>query len=329
MSNISLLSDKKQSFFELVQNASNDLKISSHNIYPRPYNKEAKRGKIKEFTYKSQRNAKFTFRSFADQETCMVLTYPLGFLPYLTGRLIKKHINKFIQILKYHYPSLSYNWVLEFTRNGNPHFHMTTNIKPVSIQDFRDEVRTYWYKIVGTNNPLHLSQGVNQCDYIKSKGGVATYISGYLSKENQKKVPDQFKESVGRFWGCSRSGKVTVSNELMIPDGYMVEKQNTFKACVRSASKFKSKLFKSLTIKNKFKCIGKIFAWLCNILYFLPFSADKAYLMFYLKKPEFRYKHYSYKRKSGSGVYWGCAQDLIDKIIVAHHIRTYDDIVPF
>lgn len=329
MTNITFLSDKKQSFFELVQNASNDLKISSHNIYPRPYNKEAKRGKIKEFTIKSQRNAKFTFRSFSDQETCMVLTYPLDFLPNLTGRKIKKHINRFLQILKYHYENLTYNWVLEFTRNGNPHFHLTTNIKPVSIKDFREEVRAYWFKVVGTNNPLHLSQGVNQCDYIKSKGGVATYIAGYLSKENQKKVPPQFKESVGRFWGCSRSGKVTVSNELLIPDGYMVEKQNTFKACVRSASKFKSKLFKSLTLKNKFKCVGKIFAWLCSVLYYLPFSADKAYLMFYLKKPEFRYKHYSYKRKAGSGVYWGCGQELIDKIIVAHHIRTYDDIVPF
>lgn len=330
MNNFTLLSDKKQPFFELVQNASNDLKISSHNIYPRPYNKEAKRGKIKEFTIKSQRNAKFTFRSFSDQETCMVLTYPLDFLPNLSGRIIKKHINRFLQILKYHYENLTYNWVLEFTRNGNPHFHLTTNIKPISIKDFREEVRAYWYKVVGTNNPLHLSQGVNQCDFIKSKGGVATYIAGYLSKENQKKVPPQFKESVGRFWGCSRSGKVTVTNEFLIPGSYNSEKQNTFKACVRSASKFKSKLFKSLTLKNKFKCVGRIWAWVLNMKHLMGNSIEDSYLKLFLKMPEFRYKHYPYKnRRSGSGVYWGCGQDLVNKIIVAHHKRTFDDIVPF
>lgn len=329
MSNISLLSDKKQPFFTLTQNASNDLVVSCHNLLNREKQSRIKRGKIKEFTIKAQKNAKWTFRSFADQETCMVLTYPLNFLPYLDGRIIKKHLNTFLQKLRRDYKNLTYNWVLEFTCNCNPHFHLTTNIKPNDINDFRLLVRQYWYEVVGTNNPNHLKQGVNQCDFIKSKSGVATYIAGYLSKENQKKVPPQFKDTIGRFWGTSRGGRVQVSNDYVLPDPtYQEDKLRDFKKACRPASKFKSKLYKKLTLESKNRAIFKLASWLlCMRIISLCFPYWVQFLK--VKFSSFKYKHYNFKRKPGNGIYWGNGQELADRITESYYSRVYDDVVPF
>lgn len=329
MNNCTLLSDKKQGFFTLTQNASNDLIVSVHNVLNREKQAKIKRGKIREFTIKSQKNAKWTFRSFADQETCMVLTYPLNFLPNLDGRLIKKHLNTFLQKLRRDYPNLTYNWVLEFTCNSNPHFHLTTNIKPNDIGAFRSVVRQYWYDVVGTENPNHLKQGVNQCDYIKSKGGVATYIAGYLSKENQKKVPEQFKKDVGRFWGTSRDGRVQISNDYALPDSTFEEdKLRDFKRAVRPASQFRSKLYKKLTLESKNKSLFKVASWLiCVRLISLSFPEWLQYLKVKLKNIKLR--HYNTRRKAGNGIYWGNGQALVDKITESYYSKVYDDVVPF
>ena len=331
MDNNTFLSYENQPYFETVQNASNDLKISTHNILDRSYLREkaSKRGKIREFTIKSQQNAKWTFRSFADQETSMVLTYPLDFLPNLDGRKIKQHLNRFLKKLRRIYSYLTYNWVLEFTKNQNPHFHVTTNIKPNDIKEFRLEVRQIWYDIVGTNNPHHLQQGVNQCDYIRSKGGVATYISGYLSKENQKKVPEQFKHTVGRFWGTSKAGKVEVRNVYQLPSvTFEDDKLRVFKACARPASKYRSKLHKKLTYQSKQKAISKVLAWLmCVKLVGIINPVMLPYLK--IKLGIFRYRHYNTRRKAGNGVYWGNGQELLEKVTLSYQKATYQDLVPF
>lgn len=331
MDNNTFLSCENQPYFESIQNASNDLKIRTHNIVNRETQKKSacRRGKIKEFTIKSQQNAKWTFRSFADQETSLVLTYPLDFLPNLDGRKIKQHLNRFLKKLRQNYAYLTYNWVLEFTKNQNPHFHVTTNIKPNDIKQFRLEVRQYWYDIVGTNNPNHLLQGVNQCDYIRSKGGVATYISGYLSKENQKKVPEQFKNTVGRFWGTSKRGKIEVKNTFQLPSVLFEEdKLRVFKACARPASKYKAKLHKNLTLQSKYNAMFKVASWLLCIR-FISYINPTILPFIKVKLGNIRYRHYNSHRKAGNGVYWGNGQELFEKVSLSYKKATYQDLVPF
>lgn len=89
-------------------------------------------------------------------------------------------------------------WFLEFQKRGAPHFHGIID-KEVNY----DELRKEWYKIVNSNDPKHLIYGVHMSE-IRSNDGYAHYLTGYLTKEEQKIVPDEFQD-VGRFWGYSRS----------------------------------------------------------------------------------------------------------------------------
>ena len=89
-------------------------------------------------------------------------------------------------------------WFLEFQKRGAPHFHGI-----ISKEITEDELKKEWYKIVGSNDSRHLNHGAH-VSKILSNDGYAHYLTGYLTKEEQKLVPAEFQD-VGRFWGYSRS----------------------------------------------------------------------------------------------------------------------------
>ena len=158
---------------------------------------------IKEWSARSQRSAKLKFEDLSEHmqtETCF--TYPLDFLPNLDGKIVKKNLNAILQILRVQYgSSLLYAWVLEFTKNSCPHFHIMIN-KPIH-EGMHEWLLKRWYSICKTGNPDHLNHGVH-LETIRNKDGYTNYMVKYLEKQAQKAVPANFK-NVGRFWGCSRA----------------------------------------------------------------------------------------------------------------------------
>lgn len=197
-----------------IEKSSNHVRVIEKNFFlgkqhdsqPKPPSKLdlPTKSAIKEFSIKSQRNCKFMFDAASrDMSTAICLTYPLELREKLDGRQIKKNFKAFIlAYLRRFGLSGRYIWVLEFQKNGNPHFHLLTDCKAdISIQ--REFVAGRWFKIVGSGLEKHLMAGTS-CEFVRSRVGVASYMASYLKKADQKQVPDNF-HNVGRFWGGSRN----------------------------------------------------------------------------------------------------------------------------
>ena len=87
---------------------------------------------------------------------------------------------------------------MEFQKRGACHFHGIID-KEIS----EEELKRIWYEIVGSGDTRHLKRGAH-IDPIRSPKGFRRYLSDYLTKEEQKRVP-YFYENSGRFWGYTRS----------------------------------------------------------------------------------------------------------------------------
>jgi hypothetical protein len=100
--------------------------------------------------------------------------------------------------MKLAYRGIQLFWYLEFQKRGAPHFH---GIIDKGIDE--SELKKMWYEIVYSNYKLHLEHGAH-VKPIRSLEGYTHYLTDYLTKEEQKIVPVDFRD-VGRFWGYSRS----------------------------------------------------------------------------------------------------------------------------
>lgn len=172
-----------------------DFHISSYNPVPfdRTY-KITKRGTIKKFTLGSIKRLRFLLRNTIDQMEYEVgLTYPNEFPT--NGLLVKQHFHKLRMRLNYHgYKNI---WILEFQGRGAPHFHMLLN-KEIT----EEALAKMWFNIVKSGDIKHLGHGVH-VGKIRSKERMSHYFVKYLSKQDQKFVPEEY-HNVGRFWGASR-----------------------------------------------------------------------------------------------------------------------------
>ena len=197
----------------LIEKSVNHVRVTEKNFYlgrqhdlPESESGKVKPTKqaIKEFSIKAQRNCRFKFDSASiGMTSTLCLTYPLEMRDQLDGRTIKKHFKAFIlAYLRKFGLDGRYFWVLEFQKNGNPHFHIVTDCK-ADIKTQREFVAARWYKIVGSGLEKAFRAGTS-CELVRSQSGVASYIAGYLKKGHQKDVPENFA-NVGRFWGGSKN----------------------------------------------------------------------------------------------------------------------------
>lgn len=175
-----------------------DLHVSDNNKRtPRKVNTRkitAKRGVIKKYSFLASRRLRFVMRNIAHlMQVIITLTYPLDYP--MDGALVKKHLHRFLSWLRQRgYRNV---WILEFQERGAPHFHILVDNKI----DHK-EVAQKWYAIVASGDEKHLRAGT-ETRAIKSKGGIAHYMTSYLNKAKQKAVPEEYQK-VGRFWGCSK-----------------------------------------------------------------------------------------------------------------------------
>jgi hypothetical protein len=136
----------------------------------------------------------------SDYRIMLTLTYP-GFYPG-DGKMVKEHLRRFCQELK-RYSSkrkddpekFSAFWFLEFQARGAPHFHLFVT------HEFPHEwVANVWYQIVGSEDDRHLRAGTRIETIRAGKHGIMAYASKYAAKNEQKEVPEDYR-NVGRFWG--------------------------------------------------------------------------------------------------------------------------------
>jgi hypothetical protein len=78
-----------------------------------------------------------------------------------------------------------------------PHMHFMMT-KPL----FAHDLARMWYEIVGSGDFRHYQAGTH-IDWIRNPNNYGTYFAKYMTKTDQKEVPDDFI-NCGRMWGISR-----------------------------------------------------------------------------------------------------------------------------
>lgn len=180
------------------------------------------------------------------------LTYPIESKPYLDGRETKKHLNNFLTMCRKEFPGIKYGWVLEFMENGNPHYHIV----------FDRFIEKEWLSRVWnrSNESNEVSEeggrknlrAGTQIEAIFNGPGLMNYISDYLSKATQKKIPELFKNTVGRWWGMSQGLMKEYSSQTIIeyPDA------NSARSATRELRRARSKFLREKCGIGKWKWGG-------------------------------------------------------------------------
>lgn len=209
-----------------------------------PVPKQSRRGRqITRYSYQSARRLRLLVRNTSEMwKGFLTLTYPGSSFP-TDGRIVKRHIHAFGQWLRRN--NVPYVWVIEFQERGAPHFHMlvagwvnrdllewngkqyTRDKIPrdaVGVKILREGLETRWNEIVGGDED-HLWCGT-QIKAAKNSDKVGEYMGAYISKIDQKGVPNEYK-NVGRFWGSSRClTRIVVQMDIAYKDA--VEKLSPF-----------------------------------------------------------------------------------------------------
>lgn len=156
----------------------------------------SKRSAITELTKRALRRMVLVARNIPDLPILITLTYPMDYPT--DGVKVKYHLKLFKKWLIY--KGIKGFWFLEFQKRGAPHFHLFVD---KFIPGLHKEVAEYWYKVVDSGDPKHLSAGTG-VETMRELHALAAYAekfaAGYASKIEQKSVPEHYS-SVGRFWG--------------------------------------------------------------------------------------------------------------------------------
>lgn len=172
------------------------------------------RGRIYKMSRKSVDRLMFVLRETdMPLESMIVLTF--GSVFPTSGKEAKASVNRWLSWLRYHKPTTRYLWVMEFQRRGAPHFHVLLNFGV--IEDDRDLYAGRWASaalsgIVSPNSDDYQELWMNifrvhrfrkQWQNRKERDGIVRYMSSYLAKPYQKKIPKDYQD-VGRWWSTSK-----------------------------------------------------------------------------------------------------------------------------
>lgn len=154
---------------------------------------------ILEYSYSSQRRAKFTLAKTL-RGTYVIegtLTYPKEFSG--EPHIWKKHLENFARQFERKYAGACFFWKMERQGRGAPHFHILVfGIENTdgALFGLRSWCSSEWYRIVGSGDIKHLRAGTS-FSRIRHRNGLFSYVSSYLGKNDQH----WNGESVGRYWG--------------------------------------------------------------------------------------------------------------------------------
>ncbi len=174
-----------------------------------PHLKDIPRGQVQMFSPKSaSRLTRMARNASPALVSQMCLTYHQA---EPDGATAKKHLDRWLKVLRRFAPEVGYLWILEFQSREVPHFHVWLTL-PFSEALWK-HLGAAWNRIAEPDSYKHLwwhtQERVNpdtgklersMLDW-EMKG--AGYLRKYMSKEAQKCVPPRFGW-VGRFWGATR-----------------------------------------------------------------------------------------------------------------------------
>lgn len=192
-----------------------------------------KRGVVRNFSSKSSSSmGRYLRGCVADYRYMLTLTYPKDCEDAVRA---KSHLKSFLLRLTRHVQGKrvelssaginninsqqpSFFWFLEFQRNGSPHFHIFTNY----YFDYK-LVAHSWYEVVGTGDARHLAAGTRTERLKLGRKGCISYAKKYAKKQEQKELPDMFKNSgFGRWWGVVGERRVVeATTVLQIGSGHL------------------------------------------------------------------------------------------------------------
>lgn len=182
---------------------SNDTVVQRARQKNKPKTKP-KRGEIMEFSDNARKRLAFVASNTeVDFVSMVTLTYPAEFP--CDGKVVKRHLYRFLGWLKELMPGVNYLWFLEFQKRGAPHLHLLLDKQPAHYggtwPSFQFAVANTWYGIVGSGDIRHLRAGTRS-ERLRTPEGGKRYAVKYAQKMAQKLVPDTM-HNVGRFYGYS------------------------------------------------------------------------------------------------------------------------------
>lgn len=191
-----------------------DVKLNVSNVFGemrKPKPKTPTKTKISKFSYKSRMNLKENCDNISHSFSKMItLTYPEDIK--IDGKKAKRDLRAFLDRLRK--LKMKYFWILEFMKNGQPHFHIL-----VDKYWYYKKVSKAWQDITGIE-----SEASTRIEQIRKRDNGISYMASYMGKEYQKQTPDNFKD-VGRFWGMSRG---VVKKEIITTELTQEEAVKTF-----------------------------------------------------------------------------------------------------
>lgn len=98
----------------------------------------------------------------------------------VTGKLMKKALNRLLAALRYHYGLEEYFWVVEYV-DGYPHIHLLLIGSGISGKGVMRFINDKW---------LCLGMGRSEVKLVRSPGGVCHYFTKYISKSGSKSSVD-------------------------------------------------------------------------------------------------------------------------------------------
>lgn len=164
---------------------------------------ERKREKIKEWSKPSRSRFRLVLRN-TDQIWSHEMTLTYGKEFPMSGDIVKRDLDTFIQAFERRYPDLVWTWRIGFQQERGkkglgyaPHFHFCTN----GFVSRKWLART-WAKIASCKDDQMLKAGTS-INRIRYTGRFIGYMLGYLGKADECVVPEGYTD-VGRFWGMKR-----------------------------------------------------------------------------------------------------------------------------
>lgn len=171
------------------------IKVRHAVLDPKKSKRNKKRGTIKSFSKETQKRIKFFMNNNKiNYKSMITLTYPAELIGKLNGKEVKYQLNRFTKRFNLN----NYVWVLEFQKNTNPHFHIMTDNEYKKANN--EEISKIWYEIVGSKLEKHLKAGTRNEKLRNGKDGASSYIRKYVSKKEQKKIPENY-QNCGKLWG--------------------------------------------------------------------------------------------------------------------------------
>ncbi len=202
------------------------------------------RAAISSFTWGSKKRLRF---QAANALPALISVFAMTYHEKLPeGREVKEHLHNFLIQVKNEYPDVKYLWILEFQKRGFPHIHcFFTKAYSVEFHIFCAEL---WNRVSGEGKSWeHRKVHFHPKQFIPWEMRSAGYLTKYLDKEHQKRVPEGFK-NVGRFWGSSRG---------LVPEPEKISERDLYRRFSGVDSKAPKKILRALCKSQEKKMKSK------------------------------------------------------------------------